>query len=185
MEKEKEIGARIKERRTALGLTQEDLAERLNVTFQAVSKWENGISMPDITLFHKLANVLELTVDELLNGATSETPNAPKKQWGKITGTVTKDIHGDVGKIVGDVEADIYGNVNGDIIGTVRNIFGNVEGNIMGEVQGDITGYVAKSLFGTVQGSVKLGIRGRCLGTVIGDGINVVPDKKKKKVDKS
>ncbi|GIP36918.1 hypothetical protein J31TS4_01980 [Paenibacillus sp. J31TS4] len=47
------------------GLTQERLAERLGVTYQAVSKWENGQSMPDVTLLPLLADTLGMTMDEL------------------------------------------------------------------------------------------------------------------------
>ncbi len=174
------IGERIKQKRKELNLTQEELAEKIGVSYQAVSKWENDASMPDTSLFPKLASVLNTNLDYLFMGKEEETKEKRVK-WGNITGTVTKDIHGDVGKIVGDLQADIYGNVNGDIIGYANNIFGNVEGNIKGEVRGDITGYVSGNLFGTVHGSVKLGVRGKKIyGKIIGDGINVETNQKKK-----
>lgn len=50
------------------GFKQEALAEALGVTAQAVSKWENDISCPDIMLLPKLAELLGVTVDELLSG---------------------------------------------------------------------------------------------------------------------
>ena len=53
-------------KRKALGLTQQALASRLDVSFQAVSKWEKGTSCPDIELLPELANVLGTTVDALL-----------------------------------------------------------------------------------------------------------------------
>ena len=49
-------------------LTQKDLAERLHVSVQAVSKWERGLSCPDIALLEPLAEALGLTVTELLSG---------------------------------------------------------------------------------------------------------------------
>ncbi|MBR3840090.1 MAG: helix-turn-helix transcriptional regulator [Erysipelotrichales bacterium] len=49
-------------------LTQVQLAERLNITAQAVSKWERGECLPDTAILLDLANVLETTVDNLLNG---------------------------------------------------------------------------------------------------------------------
>lgn len=61
-------GALIAARRKALGLTQKQLAERLLVSDKAVSKWEVGASYPEVTLLPPLAQVLGLTVDELLAG---------------------------------------------------------------------------------------------------------------------
>lgn len=61
-------GALIAERRRALGLTQEALAGRLHVTGKAVSKWERGLSFPGVDLLVPLAEVLGVTVMELLAG---------------------------------------------------------------------------------------------------------------------
>ncbi len=63
---QKHVGVKIAQRRKELGLTQAVLAEKLQVTNKAVSKWETGEGYPDITLIKKLANQLELSVDELL-----------------------------------------------------------------------------------------------------------------------
>ncbi|MBQ9764880.1 MAG: response regulator [Lachnospiraceae bacterium] len=60
------IGAIIKKRRTAMKLTQEELADKLNVTPQAVSRWENEISLPDITLVSRISEVLNMSCDTLL-----------------------------------------------------------------------------------------------------------------------
>ena len=60
------IGKIITERRKVLGLTQQSLAEKLNISFQAVSKWENGTSYPDVTLLPQLAAALNLSIDSLL-----------------------------------------------------------------------------------------------------------------------
>lgn len=60
-----EIGNRIKELRKAKGMTQEQLAEALGISFQAVSKWENNIAMPDITLVPVIARVFGVTTDDL------------------------------------------------------------------------------------------------------------------------
>ena len=59
------IGNKIKELRKARGITQEQLAERVGVSFQAVSKWENNIALPDITLAPILASFFGVTLDEL------------------------------------------------------------------------------------------------------------------------
>lgn len=62
------IGQFISEKRKALGLTQQELAEKLQITNKAVSKWETGDGMPDVQLLTPLANELGVTVDEILNG---------------------------------------------------------------------------------------------------------------------
>ena len=63
---EKTIGKRIAENRKRLGLTQDALAEKLGVTAQAVSKWENDQSCPDIATLPQLAQIFGVTTDELL-----------------------------------------------------------------------------------------------------------------------
>ena len=63
----KTIGQNIANYRKAKAITQEKLAEICGVTSQAVSKWENDLSCPDISVLRMLANTLGVTVDELLN----------------------------------------------------------------------------------------------------------------------
>lgn len=65
MNKER-LGNFIGGERRSLGLTQKDLAARLHVTDKAVSKWERGLSYPDVTLLEPLAAALDLTVEELM-----------------------------------------------------------------------------------------------------------------------
>ncbi len=64
------IGRYIQHLRKAAGMTQKDLAEKLNISFQAVSKWENGDTLPDTGLLLDLCDILNITVDRLLNGGT-------------------------------------------------------------------------------------------------------------------
>ena len=54
------------------GLTQKELAEKLNVTDKAVSKWETGRSAPDISLLEKLSQILDVSVVEILKGERVE-----------------------------------------------------------------------------------------------------------------
>lgn len=68
---EQTIGARIAVYRKEKGMTQEELAERMNVSPQAVSKWENDVSCPDILLLPALARELGVTTDVLLSGETA------------------------------------------------------------------------------------------------------------------
>lgn len=62
------IGRFIMDRRKELGLTQQQLADKLHVSFQAVSKWENGTTYPNIEILYDLAILLDVTTDELLSG---------------------------------------------------------------------------------------------------------------------
>jgi len=67
------MGNRIARLRRMKGIKQDELAEQLGVTPQAVSKWENDGSCPDISLLPKLAELLGVTTDELLSGRKEET----------------------------------------------------------------------------------------------------------------
>lgn len=75
------LGRRIQALRKEQALTQDMLAERMNVTPQAVSKWENDQSCPDIMSLPQLARELKTTVDTLLTGESSDSvPSAPAKK---------------------------------------------------------------------------------------------------------
>ncbi len=64
------IGQYMKHLRKSAGMTQKDLAEKLNVSFQAVSKWENGDALPDIGILLDVCDALNTTADKLLNGGS-------------------------------------------------------------------------------------------------------------------
>ena len=66
------IGNQIALLRKSKGLTQNELGERVGVSFQAVSKWERGESLPDITLLPDLAKVLETSIDSILLGSEKQ-----------------------------------------------------------------------------------------------------------------
>lgn len=65
MQKDSVLGLKISYYRKLYGLTQEELAEKVGVSTQAVSKWEQQISCPDIMLLPALANIFRVTIDEL------------------------------------------------------------------------------------------------------------------------
>ena len=65
---QKAIGKFISTCRKSKGLTQMQLAEKLNITNRAVSKWETGKSCPDASIMLKLCDILGITVNELLSG---------------------------------------------------------------------------------------------------------------------
>lgn len=71
------IGSRVSKYRKDKGMTQEELASGLGVSSQAVSKWENDISCPDISLLPRLCRILGITSDELLTGKTNEVKMLP------------------------------------------------------------------------------------------------------------
>ena len=73
------IGKFIAERRKSNNLTQMQLAERLNITDRAISKWENGKAMPDSSIMLDLCNELKISVNELLSGEVIEMNNYDEK----------------------------------------------------------------------------------------------------------
>ena len=79
------IGNKIKELRKARGITQEQLANSIGVSFQAVSKWENEITLPDIALAPSLAAFFGVTMDELfdydLQKNAEEVMTIVRKTW--------------------------------------------------------------------------------------------------------
>lgn len=69
------IGAKIAELRREHNMKQDELAEMLDVTPQAVSKWENGASMPDISLLPKIAQIFGVTIDDLFGVNNTPKPD--------------------------------------------------------------------------------------------------------------
>ncbi len=65
---QEKFGKLIKDIRIKNNLTQKDLAQKYNVTYQAVSKWENGKNMPDISLIKKISEDFNISLDELIEG---------------------------------------------------------------------------------------------------------------------
>lgn len=74
------IGSRISKFRKAKGMTQEELANIMGVSSQAVSKWENDASCPDISLLPQLCKTLGVSTDELLTGKKSEVKMIPAQE---------------------------------------------------------------------------------------------------------
>ncbi len=90
-------GEVISKRRKELGLTQNQLAGFLNISFQAVSKWENGTAYPDIALLPKLAAALNTTVDALLGYSSVITDYdnrycTKEYYWGLVPNHICYDI---------------------------------------------------------------------------------------------
>lgn len=66
------IGKTIKELRTKNNLSQKEFADKYNVTYQAVSKWENGKNIPDLSILKRICSDNNITIEELLEGKTQE-----------------------------------------------------------------------------------------------------------------
>ena len=73
------IGKFIANCRKKKKLTQEQLAEKLYITDRAISKWERGLSLPDADKMLDLCNILDINVNELLNGEKMEMKDNNKK----------------------------------------------------------------------------------------------------------
>lgn len=89
------IGKFIMDKRKSLGLTQQQLAERLNVSFQAISKWENGTTYPNIEILKDLATVLDVSVDEILAGSEKTTEDLSYSKAGvdiTYTDTIKREM---------------------------------------------------------------------------------------------
>ena len=76
----KNFGSKLSELRKRKGYTQEELAEILGVSAQAVSKWENDLSYPDITLLPEIAQLFNVSLDELLNDKAPEIVLVPEQE---------------------------------------------------------------------------------------------------------
>ena len=74
-----EIGRYIRKKRKENKLTQSELAEKLNITDRAISKWENGICMPDSSLIPKLCELLKISINDLFSGEDIDKKDNEKK----------------------------------------------------------------------------------------------------------
>lgn len=76
----KQFGRKISELRNSYNMTQMELADKMNVTFQAVSNWERGNSMPDISKLPELAEIFHVTIDELCGRTSKILESAAKEE---------------------------------------------------------------------------------------------------------
>lgn len=139
------IGQRIAYYRKRANLTQEELAEKCSVTPQAVSKWENDISAPDISLLPVLAGLFNVSCDELL-GVQRETPQVVPEELVDISKTILRikviSSDGDVVKLNLPIQiAEIFLkssniNVGGDVLKNIDfgQIMAMVKGGAMGKL---------------------------------------------------
>lgn len=84
------IGKYIAGKRKVLGMTQKQLAEKLNMSDKSVSKWERGICLPDVSVYMELCEILGISINEFLAGEDIDAENVEKKSEDNII-QVTKD----------------------------------------------------------------------------------------------
>ena len=85
--KKQTLGMMISSLRKEKGMTQLELAEKMGVTDKAVTKWERDLSFPDINSIPKLAEVFEISVDELMQVKTVTKENMNKNKINEIVDT--------------------------------------------------------------------------------------------------
>ncbi len=176
--------------RRELGLTQEELASRLGVTNQAVSKWENGQSCPDIELLPALADLFDVTLDQLFDRAPRSAPAGLELPW-QDDDTLHAVVF--VGHRLCDSKPMGCGQVELHFSGTVRDLYSEfsvtcensrIEGSVTagdGVTCGDVGGSVTAGdgvECGDVGGSVTAGDGVECgnvSGSVTaGDGVECI-----------
>ena len=90
--KKQTFGAMLAALRKEKGMTQLELAEQMGVTDKAVSKWERDLSFPDVTSLPRLAEILEVSVDELMQGKVGKTSFTLGEKVGDIVDVALKGV---------------------------------------------------------------------------------------------
>ncbi len=103
------IGKNLQKLRKMMNLTQETLAEKVGVARQTIAKWETEESTPDLEMSGRLACVLEVSLDDLVNAPEDELDSRPGMRGKHMFGVVTV---GDKGQIVIPVRARRVFNIN-------------------------------------------------------------------------
>lgn len=109
--KNQTLGSMIAALRKEKGMTQLDLAQQLGVTDKAVSKWERDLNCPDVNSLPKLAEILGVSVDELMQ--TKIKPAEEKREWSNIVDLILKAVPMAMGVVlvvlsVLKMELDVY-----------------------------------------------------------------------------
>ena len=109
------IGKFISDLRKEKGLTQRELADKIGVTDRAISKWENGRGMPDISLLRKLSEVLDISINELLSAQKLDDDNKESK---------TEENYFDAVNKKNKLQSDVVGYIIYKILGLILFITG-------------------------------------------------------------
>ena len=86
------LAKNITELRTAKGMTQLELAEKIGITDKAVSKWERDLSVPDVATLPKLAEIFGITVDELMQANMSDKKERDKQNPKELINLIFKTV---------------------------------------------------------------------------------------------
>ena len=86
------MGSKLAQARRKNNLTQEQLAERLGVTRQAVSRWESDLSLPDVSALPRLAEIFEISVDELMRGKAGTQARDTGERAGALIDVILKGV---------------------------------------------------------------------------------------------
>ena len=134
------LASSISRRRKELNMTQDELASKLGVTFQAVSKWETAKAAPDITFLPMMADIFSCSIDELF----SRTPEAPGAPTNKGESTLPWDDDGAIrgaifeGRRLLDTCDDVQ-HFTFEISGEAKNVYSFCTLTVNGDVYGDCT----------------------------------------------
>lgn len=160
------IGMKIAECRKGLGITQGALAEKLDVTNQAVSKWETDQCYPDVTLLPKLADIFGISIDALFGRVPGDVPTAKSVPWENDDAFYIALYHGH--ELIATPRANercvfTYEGPAKDVFCSVNLNCDNIEGNATAEGNiecGDVGGAITASGYvecGDVSGHVMAG----------------------------
>lgn len=90
--KNQNFGSMIATLRKEKGMTQLELAEKMGVTDKAVSKWERGLSFPDVSSLPKLAEIFDMSIDELMQVKAESKDTAKNEKWEELRTVVFKGV---------------------------------------------------------------------------------------------
>ena len=152
-----------------LGFTQEELAEKLGVTFQAISKWENAKSSPDISFLPLMADLFDCSIDQLFSRDTqSNIKYCTEFPWADddiIRGVVCE------GKKILQVNDKITEKFTFEIIGNAKSVESKCNIEVSGNVSGGCNAGGSINVGGNIHGGINCGNNVQCACNIHG-GIN-------------
>lgn len=135
------LGERILKYRKEKGLTQNEMAEKLFVSYQAISQWENGITKPDIELLPKIAQLFDISIDDLFNDNSNKEIKLDNNKDDTLYIVIAKgnkvlDLHefDSLEKVKNQAKE-----VHVDITGETLNVYSYFRLQINGNINGSIT----------------------------------------------